>query len=101
MKLCEAAALIRSKNAGPFWMTIDIMFKSADLFDSCRASNVITAELISAIYDNVSPDDVQIYAHRTALAMKVSFPRQTTSGSARDSDVFGGQQYAPILEIEW
>jgi hypothetical protein len=34
-----------------------------------------------------------------ALAIKVSFPRPQSSGSKYDSDVYGGQQYAPLLGL--
>ena len=40
--LGDLAKLVRSKNAGPFWLTIDIMFDDADAYrrardaDQCR-----------------------------------------------------------------
>jgi hypothetical protein len=45
------------------------------------------------------PDDIIVVNHDAALAIKVSFPRPQSSGSKYDSDVYGGQQYAPILAL--
>ena len=45
------------------------------------------------------PDDVIVVNHDAALAIKVSFPRPQSSGSKYDSDVYGGQQYAPLLSL--
>jgi hypothetical protein len=78
--LADLAKLVRSKNAGPFWLTIDIMFDDAQAYRRAR--------------------DVEIVNHNTALAIKVSFPRPQSSGSKHDSDVYGGQQYAPLLGLE-
>lgn len=38
----DLAVLVRSKNAGPFWLTFDIMFDSPDIYKNVRDSNVIT-----------------------------------------------------------
>jgi len=78
--LGDLAKLVRSKNAGPFWLTIDIMFDDAEAYRRAR--------------------DAEIVNHDTALAIKVSFPRPQSSGSKDDSDVYGGQQYAPLLGLE-
>ena len=37
--LGELAKLVRSKNAGPFWLTIDIMFDDADAYRRARRGN--------------------------------------------------------------
>jgi hypothetical protein len=48
----------------------------------------------------VTPVDIIVVNHDAALAIKVSFPRPQSSGSMRDSDVYGGQQYAPLLDLD-
>jgi hypothetical protein len=45
------------------------------------------------------PEDIIVVNHDVALAIKVSFPRPQSSGSKNDSDVYGGQQYAPLLSL--
>jgi len=94
----DLAVLVRSKNAGPFWLTFDIMFDSPDIYKNVRDANIITREKIAEIYRR-KLDDIIVVNHDAALAIKVSFPRAHSSGSALDSDVFGGQQYAPLLSL--
>ena len=94
----ELAVLVRSKNAGPFWITFDIMFDTREVYERVRDARVITRESIAALYRRRA-EDIIVVDHDAALAIKVSFPRPHTSGSAQDSDVFGGQQYAPLLSL--
>ena len=98
-KLRELARLIRSKNAGPFDLTIDIMFGDHEAYQRVRKSGVISADFISALY-HVTPASVQITHVDAALAIKVSIPRPVPSGDLADSDVYGCQQYGPLVDIE-
>ena len=96
--LAEAAKLIRSKNAGPFWLTFDVMFDDEDTYSRVRDQRVLAPEVVAPLY-RLPPDEVQVFAHDGALAVKVSMPRPNSSGSPFDTDVFGGQQYAPLLDL--
>ena len=97
--LGEMAQLIRSKNAGPFWLTIDVMFDSVETYESVKRSGVITQTAIAKALRR-DTHDLIITMHDAALAVKVSYPREHSSGAPRDSDVFGGQQYAGLLDLE-
>ena len=97
--LGDLAKLVRSKNAGPFWLTIDIMFDDADAYRRARDAEIVNRAAIARLY-NRNPADIIVVNHDTALAIKVSFPRPESSGSKHDSDVYGGQQYAPLLGLE-
>ncbi len=98
-KLRELAKLIRSKNAGPFMLTIDVMFGDASTYERVRNAKVITADMIARLY-NVKHSAVQITNVDPALAIKVSIPRPVPSGDLADSDVFAGQQYGPLVDLE-
>ena len=98
-KLWETAKLVRSKNAGPFVLTFDIMFDSPDVYQRVRDAGVISREIIAGLY-NQKEEDVLFFNCDNALAIKFSIPRPVFSGDLEDSDVFGGQQYAPLLDIE-
>jgi Domain of unknown function (DUF4387) len=98
--LAGAAMLIRSKNAGPFWLTFDVMFDDAGVYRAVRDQRVITVDRLAALYHQ-DPSVVRIFTVDSALAIKVSFPRPASSGSASDTDVFGGQQYAPLMDLEF
>ncbi|GAA4328238.1 DUF4387 domain-containing protein [Pigmentiphaga soli] len=97
--LGELARLIRSKNAGPFELTFDIMFAEEENFRRVRDSKVLTRELIAGIY-RVPPDDVKFFVVPEALAFKASIPRPRFQGDLLDTDGHGGQQYAPLVDIE-
>jgi len=98
-KLRELAKLIRSKNAGPFVLTIDIMFSDIEAYKRVRDAGVISEGLVSGLY-HVDPKSIQITHVDPALAIKVSFPRSVPSGDLADGDVFGGQQYGPLVDLE-
>lgn len=97
--LASLARLIRSKNAGPFVLTFDIMFDDAGTYRRVRDSGVLTRERIALTY-GLEPDDVRLFYCDHALAVKASIPRPITQGDISDRDGHGGQQYAPLMTIE-
>jgi hypothetical protein len=98
-KLYELASLIRSKNAGPFQLTIDVMFADRETYERVLASDVITAQRFSALY-GTPIDDVRVMTYDAAYSIKVTIPRPITSGDLGDGDMMGGQLYGPLVELE-
>ncbi len=98
-KLAELARLIRSKNAGPFQLTFDIMFERPETYERVKNSGAVTREAVAQRY-NLPPKDVLFFFCDNALAIKASIPRPYFQGDLRDSDGHGGQQYAPLMDIE-
>jgi hypothetical protein len=98
-RLKDIAKACKSKNAGPFHITLDIMFDDAALFDRVRASGVITPALIAGLY-RVPVGSVLFTEYAPALAWKATIPRRIPSGAVGDTDVYGAQQHAPLLDIE-
>jgi hypothetical protein len=98
-KLSSLARLIRSKNAGPFQLTFDIMFETSEIYDRARTSGAFTPELMGKLFSQ-PPADVDVYFCTHARAIKVSMPRPLSQGDIGDSDGHGGQQYAPLMEID-
>jgi hypothetical protein len=97
--LGELAKLIRSKNAGPFELTFDIMFDDEEIFERVRRSNVLSADLIAKQY-RLPVSEVKFFVVPEALAFKASIPRPNFQGDIRDTDGHGGQQYAPLIFID-
>ena len=97
--LAHLARLIRSKNAGPFELTFDIMFDDAATYRRVKESGVMSRERIAACY-GLEPSQVKFFLCDNALAIKASIPRPYFQGDPRDSDGHGGQQYAPLMDIE-
>jgi len=95
----QLATLIRSKNAGPFMLTYDIMFEDPTVYARVRDAKVITPALIAKLFSQ-PVETVDIYWVDAALAGKVSFPRPVPQGSLEDTDMHGGQQFCPLLGIE-
>ena len=59
----------------------------------------ITREVVAARY-GLPPDEGNFFVCDNALAFKASIPRPNFQGDLRDSDNHGGQQYAPLMDIE-
>lgn len=98
-RLGDIAQLIRSKNAGPFALTFDILFSDPDLYRRVKATGVLGPDLFARLY-RLPPDRVAFAAYDAALAFKATIPRPVPSGEPADTDVYGGQQFAPILDVE-
>lgn len=98
-ELGSLARLIRSKNAGPFELTFDIMFDDQDSYRRVLASGALTAEKFARLY-RLPVETVQFFSHDAAMAIKISIPRPYGQCDAGDGDCYGGQQYGPLVEME-
>ena len=98
-RIRDIAVTCRSKNASPFLVTLDIVFPDAETFEKVRASGVINRELISRLY-SVSVEDVLLVEYPPANAIKATIPRLHGSGDVEDTDVYGAQQHAPLMDVE-
>jgi hypothetical protein len=96
--LGEVASLVRSKNAGPFWLTLDIFLPDRHTFDRVRLSPVTDPAVIARLY-GVDADQVRVFLVTEVLAIKISLPRPVTQGSLEDRDMHAGQQYVPLLAL--
>lgn len=98
-RLWEHARLIRSKNAGPWELTIDVICDNDADFEAIRESGIMSQANLSKVY-GVEADEVRTFEHRAALALKASFVRPQPAGDLTDTDVFGGQFHSPLVELE-
>ena len=99
MKLYDMAMVCRSKNAGPFQVTIDLMFDSMERYQKVLNSPAFTEAAISALYRR-DIRDVRIKPFERILTIKVVLSRSCSSGSTLDSDVYGSQQHFPLGDLE-
>lgn len=99
MKLWQVSKLIRSKNSGPFELTFDVIFKDQATYERVRDAGTINAEWFAQTY-RLKPEQVAVINYDAASAIKVTIPRPTISGDIDDTDVFGGQQYGPLVDLE-
>ena len=99
-KLRNLAKVIRSKNAGPFEITFDVIFDDKDLYERVKASNAIRLDSLAASYGVREEDVVAFMFFDPALAFKMTLRRSANQGSTGERDTFGAQQHAPLLDIE-
>lgn len=98
--LGEIASVIRSKNAGPFELTFDIMFSDPAGYERVKNSGVVTAENFAQLYKIPVQDVLCCRAYDPALAMKITIRRPIGSGDVGDADVYGCQQHVPLIDLE-
>ena len=99
MKLADLATLIRSKNAGPFFLTFDILFADEEHYQLVKASRCLNAQMFAALY-TYPVETVRFFACNNALAFKFSLPRPLPQGELGDGDLHGGQQFVPLMNVE-
>jgi len=99
MRLYDLATSIRSKNAGPFRLTIDVMFADADAFRRAADAEGMRPERIAALYD-VDVAQVRVILFERILTIKVTLPRKVGAGAPGDRDVYGCGQHFPLAGID-
>ena len=99
MKLMDTTRMLRSKNAGPLWLTMDLGFENADMMERVLSSGVLKAETIAELY-NVPAELVKIIPYPVVNAIKITIPRQVPSGALTDDDIYGCQQHMPLANLE-
>lgn len=98
--LTDLAAVIRSKNAGPYELTLDIMFKREADYLFLKDTGFFTRDLFARLY-GVHPDQVISVVHfDPAAAVKATLVRPLVSGAIGDTDIYGAQQHAPLLDLQ-
>jgi len=98
-KLVELAKVLRSKNAGPLYLTLDIMFDEKEAYQRVTKSGKLSKKLIAKLY-RVDEESISIIDYPAASSIKITIPRRVVSGDIGDRDVYGAQQHAPLLDVE-
>lgn len=97
--LKDVAKVCKSKNAGPFELTIDVVFEDADTFRRVKATGVLCPTLFARLY-RVPAEHVLFTPYDAAFAFKATLPRLVPAGDFGDTDVYGCQQHAPLLDVD-
>lgn len=98
-KLKQIAKYIRSKNAGPFWITIDIFLESNEDYMKLKNCHNLTKESIGRIYD-IASESIKIFHVDDLHTIKISIPKIPPQGYKYESDMHSGQQYVRMLELD-
>jgi hypothetical protein len=97
-RLMDLAKVIRSKNAGPYGITFDIMFDDPDLYDKVKRTGIINRELFAQLY-HVDLQVVLFTTYDAAYAFKGQSPPRV-GWLYRDTDEYGAQQHILLLTVE-
>jgi len=98
-RLGTLAKLMRSKNAGPFELTVDIMFDDIDTYQRVISSGLVDDNLINTLL-GIERQLVQIYHYDPANTIKITVPRPVSVGDPADADLFGGQLFGPLVDLD-
>ncbi|TQS40424.1 DUF4387 domain-containing protein [Cryptosporangium phraense] len=90
--ISDLALEVRSKNAGPFWVTMELFMRDADGY---RAVSFVDERIVAELY-RVDPGTIQIFRIPSLNIVKISFPRPVSQGSLRDRDMHAGQHHVPL-----
>ncbi|CAK7216610.1 hypothetical protein SCUCBS95973_002865 [Sporothrix curviconia] len=99
VRMRDIANVVRSKNSGPFELTLDIMFSSAAKFERVRRADVLTNDVIQRLYGVAASDILVNMYFEPALAWKCTIKRPWAQGSIGERDTLGTQQHAPLLSV--
>lgn len=99
-KLIDLAKTIRSKNAGTDRITFDIIFREKENYELVKNSKVLNKVFISELFGIDINRITDLVEYDPGYAIKFTINRLHPSGSPGDSDVFGCQQYPPLLDVE-
>ncbi len=99
-KLSALAKTVRSKNAGVDRITFDVIFRDRETYELVKQSGAITKASVARLYRIPETRISDFVAFDPACAIKFTIYRDRPSGSPGDTDIFGAQQYAPLLDIE-
>ncbi|MCZ8333087.1 MAG: DUF4387 domain-containing protein [Rhodobacteraceae bacterium] len=98
--LVDVASVIRSKNAGPYELTLEFIFKDRHWYDRALTEDLINPALIARLYNVPVEDVLGIVAFEPANAIKATIRRPMVSGAIGETDVYGAQQHAPLLTLK-
>ena len=97
-KLIDIARVLRSKNAGPLYLTFDVMFDTLSEMNNVLASGVINERMIAELYE-INTEDIKIIPYEVVSSLKITIPRKHVSGDLLDEDIYGCQQHMKLAQV--
>ena len=97
-KLSEVCRHIRSKNAGPFWVTVDFFFVDEESYARFHVSPALSPGLFQRMF-GADPALVKRVPVPSLKMLKISYPRTNPQGWMGERDMHAGQQFARLLDV--
>lgn len=96
-RLVDVAQKIRSKNAGPFWLTIDIFCGDTERFERVRAG--LDTQHVAALF-RIPSQTLKRFDIADLNTIKLSLPRPNIQGMPADRDMHGASFANLLMETE-
>lgn len=96
-RLGDIAVKLRSKNAGPFWLTVDIFCGTTEAYSTISAK-LETAQVARAF--DISAQVIKRFDIGDLHVVKFSLPRPAIQGAVNDRDMHGASWAALLAELE-
>jgi Domain of unknown function (DUF4387) len=96
--LRSLARVVRSKNAGPLCLTLDLFFLDEPSYARAAGSPALSVSAVAALY-GLPAEQVRRFDLPHLCAIKLTLPRRLCAGDPGDGDVYGAQQHGPLLEL--
>jgi len=96
--LAELAHEVRSKNAGPFWVTMELFMRDAAGYRIAADESFLNERVVARLY-RVEESTIRIFRIPSLNVVKISFPRPVSQGSLRDRDIHAGQHHVPLARM--
>jgi hypothetical protein len=96
MRLYDCADIIRSKNAGPFAVTVDLFFGDDERYSLARSSQLLTPAGVAAAYSVEESAVKGVWWDDRIRAAKVSVVRWSSSSDPFCTDLFGAHLHTPL-----
>jgi hypothetical protein len=93
--VADLALEVRSKNAGPFWVTMELFMRDSEGYAVVADPGFLDEQVIARLY-RVPAGTVQVFRLPDLNVVKVSFPRPVPQGSLHDRDIHAGQHHVPL-----
>lgn len=97
--LIDIASVIRSKNSGPYELTFDIILKEFDMYEKVKKAEVFNKKMFAPLYHIPESDIISLVYFDPAKAVKITIVRPISSGALGETDVYGAQQHAPLMNL--
>ncbi len=99
-KLIDLVEFLFSKNAGPYIVTFDVVFKDDETYRRVCDSGVFTKRRMASLF-NVAEERIHsIHQYDAGRVIKFNLIRDISSGDFGDRTVFGSQLWAPLISLE-
>ncbi|WP_042377994.1 DUF4387 domain-containing protein [Streptacidiphilus melanogenes] len=97
--LTDLADVVRSKNAGPYELTLDVIFSTREQYELVKRDRLISRQVVAELYGLPVADVGEPIFYDPARAVKVNLRRPLPSGNVGETDVYGAQQHGPLLAL--